>query len=134
MSEDNFVTKKIMIVEDNVVNQKVIQKLVKILGHDSILVEEGNFVIEQAKSYMPDLILMDIQLVGMSGIEVTNQIKNDDQLKNIPVIAVTASATTEDRERIVRESRCDDYLAKPFLPKELSDKVSRFLPVKNSGF
>lgn len=134
MSEENFVAKKIMIVEDNVVNQKVIQKLVKILGHDSLLVEDGHRVVEMAKSYAPDLILMDIQLVGISGIEVTNLLKNEEQLRFIPVIAVTASATIEDREKIVRESKCDDYLAKPFSPKDLSDKISRFVPVKDVGF
>ena len=58
---DNFVVKKIMIVEDNPVNQKVMQKLVKIFGHDSLVVEDGFTVVEIAKSYQPDLILMDMQ-------------------------------------------------------------------------
>lgn len=131
---DNFAVKKIMIVEDNVVNQKVMQRLVKVFGHDSMVVEDGFKAIDLVKSYKPDLILMDIQLVGISGIDITREIKNDAQLKTIPVVAVTASATAEDREKIVRESSCDDYLAKPFSPKELSDKISQFFLVKSTSF
>ena len=131
---ENFIVKKIMIVEDNPVNQKVMQKLVKIFGHDSLVIDDGFKVIEAAKSYQPDLILMDIQLVGISGIEVTRNVKEDPELKSIPVIAVTASATTEDREKIVRESKCNDYLAKPFSPKELSNVMLQFFAVKDVEF
>ncbi len=129
MTQD-FSVKKIMIVEDNVVNQKVMQKLVKLFGHEPILIEDGFKVIEAVKSLRPDLVLMDIQLVGISGIELTKIIKADAELKLIPVIAVTASATIEDREKIIRGSACDDYLAKPFLPKELGDKIAQYFPVK----
>ncbi len=129
MTQD-FAVKKIMIVEDNPVNQKVMQRLVKIFGHETLVIEDGFQAIEQVKLYKPDLILMDIQLVGISGIDITRDIKNDSQLKHIPVIAVTASATLEDQEKIIRESKCDDYLAKPFTPKELSQKISRFFAVK----
>ncbi|MDX2083584.1 MAG: response regulator [Rickettsiales bacterium] len=129
-----FVQKKVMIVEDNPVNQKVMQKLVKAFGHDSLLVEDGFQVFNLVKSYQPDLILMDIQLIGISGIDITQNLKNDEELRSIPVIAVTASATVEDREKIVRESGCDDYLAKPFMPKELADIMSQFIPIKNVAF
>lgn len=131
---DDFAVKKIMIVEDNPVNQKVMQRLVKFFGHDSILVTDGQIAIEQIRLHKPDLVLMDIQLVGISGIEITSNIKNDDELKSIPVIAVTASATFEDQEKITRESHCDDYLAKPFSPKELSEKISQFIAVKEINF
>jgi two-component system, cell cycle response regulator DivK len=131
---ENFIVKKIMIVEDNPVNQKVMQRLVKIFGHDSLVIDDGFKVVEAAKSYQPDLILMDIQLVGISGIEVTRNVKEDETLKSIPVVAVTASATIEDREKIVRESKCNDYLAKPFSPKELSNVMSQFFAVKDVDF
>lgn len=134
MTDENFVTKKIMIVEDNPVNQKVMQKLVKIFGHDSVVIADGFEVAEMVKSYQPDLILMDIQLIGISGIEVIKRLKNDVNARSIPVIAVTASATADDREKIVRESGCDDYLAKPFSPKDLADKISRFIAVKEVVF
>lgn len=128
--KDNFEVKKIMIVEDNPVNQKVMQKLVKIFGHDSIIEGDGFKAVEMVRLHRPDLILMDIQLIGITGIEITQNLKKDDELKHIPVIAVTASATVEDREKIIRESQCDDYLAKPFMPKELADKIAQFIPVK----
>ena len=127
-------SRKIMIVEDNQVNQKVMQRLVKIFGHESILIEDGFQVMEQVKLQKPEVILMDIQLVGITGIKITQDLKRDAETKDIPVIAVTASATVEDREKIVRESGCDDYLAKPFTPKELSDKISQFIPVKEISF
>lgn len=134
MTNESFAVKKIIIVEDNPVNQKVIKKLVTLFGHDSVVISDGFKVIDMVKSYKPDLILMDIQLIGISGIEVTKKIKADDETKSIPVVAVTASATSEDRERIIKESGCDDYLAKPFSPKELSDKISRFFVVKDVNF
>lgn len=125
-----FEAKTIMIVEDNPVNQKVMQKLVSIFGHESVVIGDGFKVIDSIKSKRPDLILMDIQLIGITGIEITQDIKRDENLRDIPVIAVTASATVEDKEKIVNESKCDDYLAKPFMPKDLAEKISRFIPVK----
>jgi two-component system cell cycle response regulator DivK len=134
MTQNNFQLKKIMIVEDNPVNQKVMQRLVKIFGHDSLVIEDGFKAIDAIKSYQPDLILMDIQLIGISGIDITRNIKNDDQLKSIPVVAVTASATVEEREKITKESSCDDYLAKPFSSEDLHKMISKFFPVKDVGF
>ena len=125
-----FAAKKIMIVEDNPVNQKVMQRLIMVFGHEAIMIEDGFQVMSQIKLQKPDLILMDIQLVDISGIDITREIKNHYEFKTIPVIAVTASATLEDREKIVKESGCDDYLAKPFLPRDLSDKISQFIAVK----
>ena len=130
----DFVVKKIMIVEDNPVNQKVMQRLIKILGHESISITDGFEAFEKIKLLRPAVILMDIQLIDISGIDITRAVKNDPELKDIPVIVVTASATADDQERIIRESKCDDYLSKPFLPQELSDKISRYIAVKEVDF
>ncbi len=127
----DFESKKILVVEDNPVNQKVLQKLVTILGHSAIILEDGFKAIETVMTESPDLILMDIQLVGISGIDITRQLKTDERFKSIPLIAVTASATVEDKEFIIRESMCDDYISKPFTPKGLAEKISRFITVKN---
>ena len=130
----DFVVRKIMIVEDNPVNQKVMQRLIKILGHESIPITDGFEAFEKIKLLRPAVILMDIQLIDISGIDITRAVKNDPELKDIPVIVVTASATADDQERIIRESKCDDYLSKPFLPQELSDKISRYIAVKEVDF
>lgn len=130
----DFVVKKIMIVEDNPVNQKVMQRLIKIMGHESISITDGFEAFEKIKLLRPAVILMDIQLIDISGIDITRAVKNDPELKDIPVIVVTASATADDQERIIRESKCDDYLSKPFLPQELSDKISRYIAVKEVDF
>ncbi len=130
----DFVVKKIMIVEDNPVNQKVMQRLIKIMGHESISITDGFEAFEKIKLLRPAVILMDIQLIDISGIDITRAVKDDPELKDIPVIVVTASATADDQERIIRESKCDDYLSKPFLPQELSDKISRYIAVKEVDF
>lgn len=130
----DFVVKKIMIVEDNPVNQKVMQRLIKIMGHESISITDGFEAFEKIKLLRPAVILMDIQLIDISGIDITRAVKNDPELKDIPVIVVTASATADDQEKIIRESKCDDYLSKPFLPQELSDKISRYIVVKEVDF
>jgi len=131
MNADHFAPKKILIVEDNPVNWKILQRLIKLFGHESMVVEDGFIAIEQIRLYKPDLVLMDIQLVGISGIQITQEIKSDPELKSLPVIVVTASATASERSKIVGESGCDDYLAKPFSPQELSEKISQFFPVKS---
>ena len=131
MEQEDFVEKKIMIVEDNPVNQKVMQKLIKVFGHEFLSLTDGHKVIENVKEYKPDLILMDIQLVEISGLDLTKEIKDDNELKHIPVIVVTAFATNDDKKKIIEESNCNDYLAKPFLPNELSDKIAQFIKVKD---
>jgi two-component system cell cycle response regulator DivK len=128
--QQEFSTKNIMIVEDNPVNQKVIQKLVKIFGHNSINISDGHQVIDLVRDNRPDLILMDVQLVDISGIDLTKIIKADPDLKSIPVIIITAFATIDDKARIIEQSNCDDFLAKPFSPDELAEKISRFFAVK----
>lgn len=126
------VANKIVIVEDNPVNQKLMQKIVSIIGHNYINGGDGSSidVIDLVKKQKPGLILMDVQLIGVSGLDLTKQIKEDSEISAIPVIIITALANEHDRERIVSESRCDDYLAKPFLPEDLADKIGRFLPIK----
>jgi len=127
--QQEFLIKNILIVEDNPVNQKVMQRLIKIFGHNSETLADGNLVIDYVKANKPDLILMDVQLIEFSGVDLTREIKDDENLKSIPVIMVTAFATVDDKEKIITNSKCDDFLAKPFLPKELEEKILRFFPV-----
>ena len=114
-------TKKVLIVEDNELNMKLFHDLLEAHGIRTIETREGNNVLELARTHRPDLILMDIQLPEVSGLDVTRWLKNDADLKHIPVIAVTAFAMKGDEQKI-REGGCEDYISKPI-------SVTRFLEV-----
>jgi two-component system cell cycle response regulator DivK len=111
--------KTVLIVEDNELNMKLFSDLLEAHGYATLKTSNGIEAMELARSDRPDLIIMDIQLPEVSGLEVTRWLKADDELKSIPVIAVTAFAMKGDEERI-REGGCEAYLSKPI-------SVSRFL-------
>ncbi|MEO1019517.1 MAG: response regulator [Pseudomonadota bacterium] len=111
--------KKILIVEDNDLNMKLFQDLLTTSGYTVVGTRSGTEALGLARAERPDLILMDIQLPEVSGLDVTRWIKEDDQLAAIPVIAVTAFAMKGDEERI-REGGCEAYISKPI-------SVARFL-------
>jgi len=119
-----------MIVEDNQVNQKIAAMIVESLGHKPIQIYDGNDAIEAAQKHRPDLIILDIQLPNISGVEICKILKSDDKLHKIPVIVVTILSSEEDRKRITNESKCDDYIAKPFFPKNFSEAIGKFIRVK----
>lgn len=114
-------TKTVLIVEDNELNMKLFRDLLEAHGIATIETRNGMDVLEIARTRRPDLILMDIQLPEVSGLDVTKWLKGDEGLKHIPVIAVTAFAMKGDEEKI-REGGCEDYISKPI-------SVSRFLEV-----
>lgn len=114
-------TKKVLIVEDNELNMKLFHDLLEAHGYDVVECTSGAKVLETARENNPDLILMDIQLPEVSGLDVTKWLKEDDELKHIPVVAVTAFAMKGDEEKI-REGGCEDYISKPI-------SVTRFLEV-----
>ncbi len=104
--------KKILIVEDNELNMKLFHDLLEVHGYETIQTKDGREALGLAREHHPDLILMDIQLPEVSGLEVTKWIKEDEELKSIPVIAVTAFAMKGDEEKI-RNGGCEAYIAKP---------------------
>src|SRR5207302_5607099 len=104
--------KKVLIVEDNELNMKLFHDLIEACGHEILETRDGMEALKLARQHRPDLILMDIQLPGVSGLEVTKWIKDDSTLKAIPIIAVTAFAMKGDEEKI-RRGGCEAYLAKP---------------------
>ena len=114
-------TKTVLIVEDNELNMKLFRDLLEAHGIATIETRNGMEVLEIARTQKPDLILMDIQLPEVSGLDVTKWLKSDEALKSIPVIAVTAFAMKGDEEKI-RQGGCEDYISKPI-------SVSRFLEV-----
>ena len=104
--------KKILIVEDNELNMKLFHDLLEVHGYETLQTKDGREALRLAKRHRPDLILMDIQLPEVSGLEVTRWIKEDAELRSIPVIAVTAFAMKGDEEKI-RSGGCEAYIAKP---------------------
>ncbi len=117
---------KVLIVEDNELNMKLFNDLLTAHGYDTVLAGDGGEALALARRHHPDLILMDIQLPQISGLEVTRQLKQDPELKRIPVIAVTAFAMKGDREKI-RAGGCEDYIAKPISIAAFLQTVERFL-------
>ncbi len=104
--------KRVMIVEDNELNMKLFHDLLEAHGYATIQTRNGKDALELARKHRPHLILMDIQLPEVSGLEVTRWLKEDAELCSIPVIAVTAYAMKGDEERI-REGGCEAYISKP---------------------
>ncbi|MAW78904.1 MAG: two-component system response regulator [Parvularcula sp.] len=118
--------KTVLIVEDNELNMKLFRDLLEIHGYQTLEARTGPEALDALKENHPDLILMDIQLPEVSGLEVTREIKNSPDLADIPVIAVTAFAMKGDEERI-REGGCEDYIAKPISVATFLEKVKRYL-------
>jgi two-component system cell cycle response regulator DivK len=119
-------TKKVLVVEDNELNMKLFNDLLEAHGIDTIQTRTGKDVLELARDNNPDLILMDIQLPEVSGLDVTKWLKEDDELKDIPVIAVTAFAMKGDEEKI-REGGCEDYISKPISVTQFMDVINKYL-------
>jgi two-component system cell cycle response regulator DivK len=118
--------KTILIVEDNELNMKLFNDLLEANGYSTVQTRSGIEAIGLARQHRPDLILMDIQLPEVSGLEVTKWLKEDDELRTIPVVAVTAFAMKGDEERI-REGGCEAYLSKPISVTKFLETVRHFL-------
>ena len=117
--------KKVLIVEDNELNMKLFHDLLDAQGYETLQTREGLQALGLARQHHPDLILMDIQLPEISGLEVTKWLKEDDDLKSIPVIAITAFAMKGDEERI-REGGCEAYLSKPISVAKFLETVRAY--------
>jgi two-component system, cell cycle response regulator DivK len=118
--------KTVLIVEDNELNMKLFHDLLVSQGHAVLQTGEGLAAYDLARAHKPDLILMDIQLPAISGLEVTRWLKEDAEVAHIPVIAVTAFAMRGDEKRM-RDGGCEAYLAKPLSVAGFLETVSRFL-------
>jgi two-component system cell cycle response regulator DivK len=118
--------KTILIVEDNELNMKLFHDLLEAHGYNILQTRDGMEALRLARAHTPDLILMDIQLPEVSGLEVTKWIKEDDKTRSIPVIAVTAFAMKGDEEKI-RRGGCEAYIAKPISVSQFLATVQKFL-------
>jgi CheY-like chemotaxis protein len=123
----------ILIVEDNALNVNTIESYLTAKGYRSIVVNDGQAAIELTQQHHPDLILMDIQMPGMDGLEATIKIRQNPQLVTIPIIALTALAMDGDREKCLRAG-ANDYLIKPFKLKQLHTTIQQFLAPRVDNF
>lgn len=124
--EKTTMAKTILIVEDNELNMKLFNDLLQAHGYNTIQTMSGRDAVTLARQHHPDLILMDIQLPEISGLEVTKVLKADMELKSIPVVAVTAFAMKGDEEKI-REGGCEGYIAKPISVPGFLETIAKFL-------
>ncbi|WP_159729709.1 response regulator [Methylosinus sp. Ce-a6] len=118
--------KTVLIVEDNELNMKLFNDLLEANGHSTLQTKSGVEAVALARIHSPDLILMDIQLPEISGLEVTRWLKDDEQLRSIPIIAITAFAMKGDEEKI-RQGGCEAYLSKPISVARFLETVNAFL-------
>ena len=119
----------ILIVEDNPTNMTLAVHVLESAGHSVITATDAEAGLTLARDKQPDLILMDIQLPGMDGLEATMLLKEDEATRAIPVIALTALAMKGDEARI-RAAGCDAYIGKPMRYKEFLAAIAAYLPVK----
>ena len=119
-------TKTVLIVEDNELNMKLFHDLLEAQGYQTVGTRNGIDALDLARKHHPDLVLMDIQLPEVSGLEVTKWLKDDPDLKAIPVVAITAFAMRGDEEKI-KSGGCEAYIAKPISVSNFLSTIGRFL-------
>ena len=122
--------KTVLVVEDNELNMKLFNDLLDAHGYKTLQTRDGMEALDMAREHKPDLILMDIQLPEVSGLEVTKWLKADDDLQSIPVIAVTAFAMKGDEERIL-QGGCEGYISKPISVPHFLETIARYIGPAN---
>jgi two-component system cell cycle response regulator len=118
--------KKILIVEDIPALIHILELEVQRLGYETILANNGEEAVEMALAQLPNLIMMDIMMPEMDGLEAARLIRENPKTRSIPIIAVTALSSRKDKEKCL-ESGCDDYLSKPFTASQLSSSITELL-------
>ena len=114
--------KRVLIVEDNEKNMKLFRDVLQATGHSTLEATTGEEAVELALSHAPALVLMDVQLPGIDGVEALERLRQNERTASIPVLALTAQAMSGDRERFL-EAGFDGYLAKPVDVRELIEVV-----------
>jgi two-component system cell cycle response regulator DivK len=117
---------RILVVEDNELNLKLVRDVLTYAGYDVVEARTGEQGVELATEHLPDLVLMDLQLPGIDGAEALRQMRSSPSTQTVPVVAVTAYAMKEDRERAI-SCGFDGYLEKPISVRELPAQVHQFL-------
>ncbi|MEP9365746.1 response regulator [Xanthobacter sp. VNH20] len=123
---------KILVIEDHPTSRELMTYLLRCAGHDLVETGDGREGFDLARTHRPDLVISDVQLPGMNGFEIVAAIKRDPALAGTPVVAVTASAMSGDRENIIAAG-FDDYLSKPIDPETFAQQIARHLPPQRSS-
>jgi CheY-like chemotaxis protein len=116
----------VLVIDDNPVNLKLAAEVLSADGHTVIRAEDAEQALSLLETQMPDLVLTDIALPGMDGLELTRRLKADPRYRHLPVVALTASAMKGDEARVL-EAGCDAYIAKPIDTRTLSAQIVRLL-------
>jgi CheY-like chemotaxis protein len=122
--------KKVLVIEDNELNMKLVRGLLSLEDYTMLEATDAEAGIKMAMQHRPDIILMDIQLPGMDGLEATKIINADDDLKEIPIVALTSYAMQGDEEK-AELAGCSGYLTKPIDTRSFLDSISRIINRKN---
>ena len=122
---------KILIVEDNALNVKLFCDLLAAHGHDARPVTDGRYALDKAKEFQPDLVITDIQLPHVTGLDLIRMIRDDEQLKHVPIMAVTAYAAAPDEDRI-RSAGAQAYVSKPISVAKFVAQVNELLGIEAS--
>lgn len=117
---------RILLAEDNQDAAEIISLVLKFSGYEVVVARDGVEAVEKALSLRPDLILMDMTMPRMDGFQAVSELRHQPETKTIPVLALTAMVSSEDRKRCLA-SGCDDYLPKPVSPKTLRPAIQRLL-------
>lgn len=117
---------RILVIEDTEDNRQIVRDLLGSVGFEMIEAHDGLAGVEAALAQAPDLILMDIDLPGIDGLEATRRIRDGERDGRVPIIAVTSFALSGDEERTLAAG-CDDYVAKPYSPRALLSKIRQHL-------
>lgn len=120
--------KKVLVIEDDLDNLRLITYALRRVGYEVIHAQSGEQGIDIATKEKPFFIIMDINLPGIDGLEATKQIRNKEEIKDIPIIAITSFAMAEDRERIL-SAGCNGYLEKPIDPLTVVESIHKFLRI-----
>ena len=120
------IRKKVLCVEDNSVNMLLVARIVEAEGHELIKAEDGPAALNILAEVVPDIILLDINLPGIDGLELARRFKADIRLAGVPLIATTAQVLVGDRERCL-DAGCDDYLPKPLDIRKLREVMRNYL-------
>jgi two-component system cell cycle response regulator DivK len=118
--------KKVLCVEDNSTNMLLVSRVVEAEGHQLIRAEDGEAALRELAKGIPDIILLDVNLPGMNGLDIARKIRNEMHYTEVPIIAITANVLVGDKEKTL-EAGCNDYLPKPIDIKKLREMMRQYM-------